>query len=326
MELLGVKLVGVNSENLNKIALTVALLVIVAAIRWAAGAVTARLLYGRAHDQARFWTRQVISVLTAAAVLLGLVSIWIDQPARLTTALGLVTAGLAFALQRVITSLAGYVVILRGRNFSVGDRIVMGGVRGQVIALGFMQTTIMEMGQAPGEQGDDPSIWVKSRQPTGRIVTVTNDRIFEQPVYNYTREFPFIWEEITLPISYKDDYGRAERLLHDIVDRHTARLVEQSRAALEDMRRRYFEVDAETQPQVYYRLTDNWVELTVRFVCEADRVRAVKDAISRELLAALHDAGIAVASATFEVVGVPPLDLHVQRWPDESRRAVGQRT
>ena len=118
---------------------------------------------------------------------LGLVSVWFDDPTRLATALGLVTAGLAFALQRVITALAGYIVILRGKTFNVGDRITMGGVRGDVIALGFIQTTIMEMGQPPAVQNADPAMWVRARQYTGRVVTVTNDKIFTEPVYNYSR-------------------------------------------------------------------------------------------------------------------------------------------
>jgi small-conductance mechanosensitive channel len=100
----------------------------------------------------------------------GLVSIWFDDPARLATALGLVTAGLAFALQRVVTAVAGYIVILRGKTFSVGDRIVMGGVRGDVIALTFTQTTIMEMGQPPPVQNAEParSYWCRwLTEPTG---------------------------------------------------------------------------------------------------------------------------------------------------------------
>jgi small-conductance mechanosensitive channel len=72
--------------------------------------------------------------------------------------MGLVTAGLAFALQKVVTAVAGYLVILRGRTFNLGDRITMGGVRGDVIALGFIQTTIMEMGQPPPVQNAEPAI------------------------------------------------------------------------------------------------------------------------------------------------------------------------
>ena len=63
-----------------------------------------------------FWSRQAIHLATGVLLLLGLVSIWFDDPTRLTTALGLITAGLAFALQKVVTAVAGYFVILRGKT------------------------------------------------------------------------------------------------------------------------------------------------------------------------------------------------------------------
>lgn len=119
----------------------------------------------------QFWTRQAIHFTTAVVIVVGVASIWFDDPARLATALGLMGAGLAFALKRVVTSVAAYFVILRGKTFNVGDRIVMGGVRGDVIALGFIQTTIMEMGQPPPVQNADPAMWVRARQYTGRLVT-----------------------------------------------------------------------------------------------------------------------------------------------------------
>ncbi len=100
-------------------------------------------------ENLRFWTRQAITLAFALILLLALFSIWFDDPTRLATGIGLVTAGLAFALQKVITAIAGYFVILRGDTFSVGDRITMGGVHGDVIKLGFIKTAIMEVGQPP---------------------------------------------------------------------------------------------------------------------------------------------------------------------------------
>src|SRR6185503_653133 len=131
------------------------------------------------------------------------------------------SAGLAFALQKVVTSFAGYFVILRGNTFNVGDRIKMGSVRGDVISLNFIQTVIMEMGQPPSEQQEDPGMWVHSRQYSGRIVTVSNAQIFEEPVYNYSRDFPYIWEEMHLPISFRDDRNKAEQIILEAVNRHT---------------------------------------------------------------------------------------------------------
>ncbi len=304
-----IHLVGVTPENGLKLLLTLAFFAVVFLLRALLARLARQALRGRHNERARFWTRQGINLLTALLILLGVLAIWFDDPARLATAAGLVTAGLAFALQRVITALAGYVVILRGQTFSVGDRITMGGVRGDVIALGFIQTTIMEMGQPPAVQNADPAMWVRSRQYTGRVVTVTNDKIFDEPVYNYTRDFPYLWEEINIPITYKDDRQRAERILLECAARHTVLVSEMGQTALEAMQRRYFVQAAALDPKVYYRLTDNWLELTVRFVVEDRGIRDVKDAMSRDILQAFDAAGIGIASATFEIVGFPPLRI-----------------
>lgn len=153
-----VQWVGLNETNFRRILLTLALLAAVlianTVVRTIVNAIPADKFSG-----AKFWARQVIGIVVAALVVLGLASIWITRPESLTTAISLVTAGLAFALQRVITSIAGYFIILRGKAFTVGDRISMGGVRGDVIDLGFIQTTILEMGQ-PRE---NDVTWVKGR-------------------------------------------------------------------------------------------------------------------------------------------------------------------
>lgn len=260
-------------------------------------------------ERPSFWAKQGIRLGAAVVLILALLSIWFDDPTRLATALGLVSAGLAFALQRVVTAVAGYFVILRGKTFNVGDRIVMGGVRGDVIALGFTQTTIMEMGQPPAVQQDDPGMWVRSRQYTGRIVTVSNSKIFDEPVYNYTREFPYLWEEISLPVPYTADRRRAEQILLDAVRPHAVRVEELAGDAVAELARRYFVQPAEVAPRVYWRLTDNWLEMTVRFIVRDHGIRDVKDRISRALIAALDDAGIAIASSTFEITGLPALKL-----------------
>jgi len=313
VEIDGVKLVGVNAENATKLLVTFGLIVIVLLLARLLQAAAGWLLRGRRDERTRFWTRQGIRLLTTGVLLVGVISIWFDDPTRLATALGLVSAGLAFALQKVVTAVAGYFVILRGQTFNVGDRIVMGGVRGDVIALGFSQTTIMEMGQPPPVQNADPAMWVQSRQYTGRIVTVSNAKIFDEPVFNYSREFPYIWEEVVLPVPYDADRGRAEQILLAAAVRHTVPLEEVSAENLAELERRYATRAADVKPRVYYRLTDNWLELTVRFIVRDHGVRELKDALSRDILRALDEAGIEIASATFEVVGLPPVRVAIRR-------------
>jgi len=310
VQLFGVKLVGVNADNGGKLLFSIAFVLVLLILNSVARKLTTAVLSGRA-ERYRFWTRQAIQVFSALILVVGLASIWFDDPTRLATALGLVTAGLAFALQRVVTAIAGYVVILRGQTFSVGDRIVMGGVRGDVIGLSFTQTTIMEMGQPPPVQNADPAMWVRARQYTGRVVTVSNAKIFDEPIFNYTRDFPFVFEEMVLPIPYTADRAKAESILLEVAKRHTVHETEIGHEALEEMRRRYFMERASTEPRVYWRLTDNWLELTVRFVTREHGVRDVKDRMSREIIRELDAVGIGLASATFEIVGLPKVQLSI---------------
>src|SRR4051812_49657920 len=200
LQLFGVTLIGATPENGRKLLLTLAFIVAMLAIGWLVRAFLSRISRVERARRVLFWGRQVVNIALTLLLLIGVLSVWFDDPNRLATAAGLVTAGLAFALQRVITATAGYFVILRGKTFNVGDRIVMGGVRGDVIALSFMQTKIMEMGQPPPVQSAEPAVWVHSRQFTGRICTVTNDKIFDEAVYNYTHHFPYLWDELRLPI------------------------------------------------------------------------------------------------------------------------------
>lgn len=315
MELFGVRLIGLTDETGYKLLLTAAFLLGIWLFRRAVVA-AAHLATGRhLNERVMFWTRQAASVAAAVLTIIALLSIWFDDPQRLATSLGFFGAGLAFAMQRVVTALAGYFVVMRGNTFTVGDRITMGGVRGDVIALTFMQTKIMEMGQPPSVQGADPAMWVRSRQFTGRIVTVTNDKVFDEPVYNYTREFPFIWEEMSVPIPYRADRAQAEAILLACVRERAEALDRDSQPVRRALERRYFVDLDELTPRVFYRLTDNWLELSVRFIVADHAIRSAKDAISREVLRRFEAAGIELASATYEIVGAPT--LHVRHLSDD---------
>ncbi|MGI8786979.1 MAG: mechanosensitive ion channel family protein [Pyrinomonadaceae bacterium] len=307
MEIFGIKFIGINQENAQKLLLTVifilAILLFGIVLRTFVGFILSRERF----ERARFWTKQGISVLTALLLVIIVASIWFNDPTRLATAAGLVTAGLAFALQKVISSIAGYIVILRGRNFTVGDRISMGGVRGDVIGLGFIQTTIMEMGQPPTVQAADPAMWVKSRQFTGRIVTVANNKIFDEPIYNYTRDFPFIWEEISIPITYETDRRKTEEIMLAATKRYILDISQVSQESVKKLEKDYFVNVQDFEPKVFYRITDNWLELTVRFIVGEHQIREVKNNISRDMLQNFDANGIGIASSTYDIVGFPPL-------------------
>lgn len=314
IRLLGVTLIGATPENLRKLLLTFAIIAIVFAATWALRNILRTFIGTRGGTRFNFWARQVVSLVMALILVLAVASVWFDNPARLATVIGLLGAGLAFALQRVITAVAGYFVILRGKTFNVGDRIVMGGVRGDVIALTFMQTKIMEMGQPPTVQKDDPAMWVKSRQFTGRIVTVTNAKIFDEPVYNYTDEFPYLWDEITIPVHYHADRDKAEDILLQAGRKHAVRCEQIGAAEVSRLERSYGIEIGEIDPRVYWHIGGDWLELSVRFLSPDHGTRGIKDRMTRDILAQLGEAGIAIASTGYEITSLPP--LRIERAPD----------
>ena len=305
LKIFGVTLIGATQHNWHKLLLTIAFIAIAWIVAWVLRQILRLFIGSRSGTRFQFWAKQGVSLIVAAILILGVMSIWFDSPARLASVVGLIGAGIAFALQRVITAVAGYFVILRGKTFNVGDRIQMGGVRGDVIGLSFMQTRIMEMGQSPRET-DDKDSWVYSRQFTGRIVTVTNDKVFDCPVYNYTHEFAYLWDEISFPIHFHQDFDKAEKIILEAANEQAEtakRLGKQEVKRLEDR----FGINAgEIDPHVFWRITEDWMEFTVRFLGPDHGIRHIKDRMTRQIIAGFEKAGILIAATRQEGVTLQP--------------------
>jgi small-conductance mechanosensitive channel len=242
--------------------------------------------------------------LVGSAVILFL---WLGAGSDLTVAMGILGAGIAFASQEVIGSFAGYVNIVTGSLFRIGDRVRIGDVTGDVLDVSILRTTVMEIGE-----------WVQADQYTGRLVTVANRFVFSDPVFNYTQHWPYLWDEITIPITYNSDWRRAGDLMVEHGREYTAHLQAQAEAQLRSLRDAYPVHKATVEPTLYLVMTDNWIELTLRYVVEAQARRQVKTQLHHELLQHFEsEAEITVASATFEIVGFPPLKSDL-RMPHES--------
>jgi small-conductance mechanosensitive channel len=259
-------------------------------------AVVAGRLLGRRSQEpyTRYYTRKGARYVVALLAVIALAVVWRAFAGRLGVVLGLAAAGVAFAMQEVIGAIAGWFNILSGRIFRVGDRIQMGGVRGDVIDITPLRTKIMEIGSA-----NDDGSWVRGRQYTGRIVAVSNKATFTEPAYNFSAVFDFVWEELTLPIPYDADWQRAEDILREEVRRTST--AEGAHTSIEAMTRRYPIERADVEPNVYLRATDNWAELSARFVVPVRTARRAKDALTRRVLDRLYQEGIPIASETSEV-------------------------
>jgi small-conductance mechanosensitive channel len=127
----------------------------------------------------RYRVRKLITFLGYLAGVLFITIVFSDQLGHLTVAFGVAGAGVAFALQEVIASVAGWVAVSLGHFYQIGDRVQLGGIMGDVIDIGVLRTTLMECGQ-----------WVNADLYNGRIVRIANSFVFKEPVFNYSAHFP----------------------------------------------------------------------------------------------------------------------------------------
>ncbi|WP_431944797.1 mechanosensitive ion channel domain-containing protein [Micromonospora marina] len=242
----------------------------------------------------RYYLRKAVHYLTVVALLITLAVLWRPFAGRIGVVLGLAAAGLALAMQEVIGAFAGWISILTGRQFRVGDRIQMCGVRGDVLDITPLRTRVLESGSS-----SDPDSWIRGRQYTGRVVSLSNRFVFTAPVYNSSTVLDHLWEELTLPIPYEADWHLAERILCE--EARDISSTAEARRAIEQMRHRYPVAEAEVDARVFVRATPNWVELSARFVVPVRAARQVKDQVTRRVLDRLAENGIRVASVTQDI-------------------------
>ena len=256
------------------------------------------LLKVRVRDPAHVHTLYMLvrnSVFLVGSVLILLV--WLGVGSNFTVAMGILGAGIAFASQEVIGSFAGYVNIITGNLFRIGDRVRIGHVTGDVLDVSMLRTTVMEIGE-----------WVQADQYTGRLVTVANRVVFSDPVFNYTQRWPYLWDEITIPVTYNSDWRRAGELMLEHGREYTTQFQAQAQAQLRDLVNTYPVHDATVEPTLYIVMTDNWIEMTLRYVVDAQARRQVKTRLHHELLQHFEsEPNVTVASMTVEIVGLPPL-------------------
>jgi small-conductance mechanosensitive channel len=240
----------------------------------------------------------------AAAVFVALV--FSDRLGGFTVAFGVAGAGVAFALQEVIASVAGWVAVAFGGFYRVGDRVQLGGIKGDVIDIGVLRTTLMQVGE-----------WVNADQYNGRIVRVANSFVFKEPVFNYSGEFPFLWDEITIPVKYGSDYRVARTLIETVASEVVGDYTAGADEAWTPITRRYVIERATVQPTVTMAANSNWVEFTARYVVDYKARRATKDRLFTRILEEIDRVPdqVGIAAASINVETLPPLDVRVTRAP-----------
>lgn len=214
--------------------------------------------------------------------------------------LGLLSAGLAFALQEVILSIAGWISLFFSGIYKTGDRIEINGIKGDVIDIGVFRTTLMEIGE-----------WVSSDNYSGRIVQISNAFIFKGAVRNYSNDFPFVWDEINIPIRYGSDLILAQRIMEERAQKILAAYAQYAKEHWNTMVQKYLIENANIEPTLKLKLTDNWVGFNLRYVVDYKSRRHTADLLYRDIKSAIDatDGQVQLASATFEVTSIPTLHI-----------------
>ena len=251
-------------------------------------------------SQARYRIRKVSALISYLAIILFLAVVFRERLGGLAIALGVVGIGIAFALQEVVTSIAGWAAINFANFYKTGDRIQLGGIKGDVIDIGILRTTLMELGE-----------WVKSDLYTGRIVRIANSFVFKEPVFNYSGDFPFLWDEITVPVTYASDHRLAreilEKIIHTVIEEYSA----YAKRAWKDIVKKYLVEEAMIDPVVTMVCTDNWIEFTVRYITDFKLRRSTKNRLFSLILEEFEKTGgrVKIASTTLQLVDPQPLTV-----------------
>ena len=229
------------------------------------------------NPERRYRLRKLVTFAGYVLAIFLLSIVFSDKLAGLTVFFGVAGAGVAFALQELIASAAGWVSMSFGRFYDVGDRVQLGGIKGDVIDIGILRTTLMECGG-----------WIDGDQYNGRVVRVANSFIFKEPVFNYSSDFPFLWDEIIIPIKYGSHYETArqafQKILDDVTGEHARRLKGEWRA----MTDKYMLENARLEPMVTVCMKEGWAEYTLRYVVDYKQRRSTKDQISLLILGCIE--------------------------------------
>ncbi|MEA5097881.1 MAG: mechanosensitive ion channel family protein [Burkholderiaceae bacterium] len=284
-------------ETAGKISLLIFLILVIWAIT---KLLKLRLSPAIQDNEMRYRANKVMSFIGFLLVIILTVVIFSDKLSGLTIAFGVAGAGVAFALQEVIASFAGWLAIMFGGFYKTGDRVQLGGIKGDVIDVGVLRTTLMEIGQ-----------WVDSDLYNGRIVRIANSFVFKEPVFNYSGDFPFLWDEIKIPIMFGSPYEETRELFQSITNEVVLTHSSEAQKSWAHMVEIFMIDNIPTHSAVTLLVNDNWVEYTIRYVVRFRMRRATKNELFSRILAAVEatNGRIKFASSTVHLVAAPEIKV-----------------
>lgn len=255
-------------------------------------------------DAARYRARKVVNFIGFLIAIVFVALVFSDKLGGFTVAFGVAGAGIAFALQEVIASVAGWMAVSLGGFYKVGDRVQLGGIKGDVIDIGVLRTTMMQIGE-----------WVAGDAYNGRTVRVANSFVFKEPVVNYSAEFPFLWDEIRIPIKYGSDYHLTRELIAGIAEEVVGDYARSAEEAWKPITRQYLIEKAVVEPMVLMIANENWIEFTLRYVVDYKARRTTKDRLFVRILEEIDKIPnrVGIAASTLNIEKLAPLEVRLSR-------------
>ena len=265
-----------------------------------------KLLKRRISDAAiRYKTQKGVEVVGyILIVILILLSFTVENLADYTIIIGLFTAGITFTLQELILSIAGSFYIFFVRVYKPGDRIEINGIKGDVIDIDSIYTTLMEMGE-----------WVSSDNYSGRIVKISNAFVFKGPIKNYSMDFPFIWDELNILITYGSHVEIAKKIIIESACELLSEYTETSLAKWKEMVARYYIEDATLKPSLAVALTDNWIQINLRYITDYKLRRVTKHRLFEQIENRISETKgkVTLASTTIQLLKIPELEVNLKK-------------
>jgi len=245
------------------------------------------------HAQARSMWKLISYAIWIFVFIVILLSL-IGEVSSLILYIGLIGAALTFALQKPILDVSGWALITYRRLFRIGDRISLGGAKGYVLDITPMYTELREFGE-----------WMRGDTFTGRIITVPNSVIFDQPTYNYTRDFPFVWDEVTNLVTYESDIDAAKRYMLESAKEVVGELMAEN---YEKYRRKLEIRDLEQlllkEPELRMELSDSGVNIYVLYFCPVELRRKLKGEMTERIWRRfMADPNVGIAYPHMHLVG-----------------------
>lgn len=211
--------------------------------------------------------------ITALIVIILLAMLWVQEFKNFSTFIGLFSAALAISLKDIISNIAGWFFITWRKPLKVGDRIEIGNIAGDVVDTRLFHFTVMEIGN-----------WVEHDQSTGRVIHVPNFKIITEPLANYGQGFQYIWNEISVLLTFESDWKKAKKILLKIAEKHAEHLSAEAEQKVRMAARKYMIIYNYLTPIVYVSVKDSGVQLTMRYLCEPRKRRTTVDEIWEDVL------------------------------------------